>query len=238
MRRALLYGLVLGFAVAMAGTAVAEKDGGLPWQKDGDKGDESAEESNTGTTVDLKKEMSSYQYRRYIQPIVAQMDVAKKQLELYDKEMEKEEGKQSLAKALKYQEKAAEALTGASLRAKQAAKVVREDKFKKAITSQYEKPALKKAIALHLEIADTRLRHRDVRGAIAHYRQVLELDPDNEDAKAGLKKIQEAIAEARRKGGGGKVVGGGGDDDSPIGTEEKDWRKSDEVRDATGGRGL
>ncbi len=239
MRRALIGGLVLGFVLSLGLPALADDDegGALPWQKGGEK---PAGETAKKAGVDLKNKMSTYEYNRHIKPILAQIEVAEKQMELYNKEMEKEERRQSLAKALGYQEKAAKVYTGASLRAKQAAKAVDEAELKDAITSQFEKPCMAKAIALYLEIADTRLRNRDVRGAVARYQQVLKLDPENEDAKAGLKKIQEAIAQAREQQGGGQVVGGGGDDDDDAikGTEDSNWKKNDAVRDATGGRGF
>ena len=166
-----------------------------------------------GDVMDLKTTLSEAQYKSLITPITAALEQADKLVDSSAKELAKD--KPNEKRALDYKVQAARFFLTASQKAKQSVAAVKEDTVKAAITTQYEKPSLDKAIAIYLEVADAAMKVKDYKAAEAEFKRVLQLDKDNATAKEGLAKIdaeKKAAAEAAKKGG----PGGGNDPNSWV----------------------
>ena len=227
--------VVMSVSLGVCAAAWAE---GLPWEKPPEKagqpnapdGAKPVAEANAPPVADkpglnLEKELPPSLYARAVKPIILQMEIGKKHEALADKEMEKPEKLRLEKRALGFKDNAAKAYLGASLKAKQAVNLVKEPAHKDAIVAQYENPCRQSAVKLYLSIAEACFKGRDVRMAVAYYRKVLAVDPENQTAKEELEKIRKAVAQAiedRKKGP--KSTGGGDDDEDLIGIE-RDWSK-------------
>jgi hypothetical protein len=212
---AILAGLaVLGLA---AGAQAAD---GL-WAGEEKKADDAAGDAAGGATGDLKTDLGSVLYKRAIEPIEAKLEMAAKQMELYDKENGKDAEKRNFVLMMKLKQQASEAYLGAALAAKKAVGMVSKPEQKKAIEDQYEKPNQQKAIDIKLELAATAHEKGDLRTAVGLYKSVLTLDKDNAAAKDALTRIMQEAKEAQAKAGSGSK-GGGSDDDTKSWEREKD----------------
>ena len=201
-------------AVFVLGSVTACRGQKIPWKASGGSG-ESAAPVAPG---DLKAELPPAQYRRVMKPIEAQIALAEKAMQPYNKEMEKPEEKRRQEKRLqalliKCKERAAACYLGASTAAKKALRLVKKDSHKAAIKQQYEQPNKEKAIDIYLELALDAHTSGDLRRTVGCYKKVLSIDRENTQARQALVKLAEQYKQAMkdRKKGGSK--GGGGDID-------------------------
>jgi tetratricopeptide (TPR) repeat protein len=221
------------------GVCAATWADGLPWEKPPEKagqpktpdgampiGEANAPPVADKPGLDLEKELPPSLYARTVKPITLQVEVAKKQEALADKEMEKPEKLRLEKRALGFKDNAAKAYLGASLKAKQAVNLVKEPAHKDAIVAQYENPCRQSAVKLYLSIAEACFKGRDVRMAVAYYRKVLAVDPENQTAKEELEKIRKAVAQAIEDRKKGPRSSGGDDDTRDLIGLEKDFGKT------------
>lgn len=196
-------------AVLVLGCVTACRGQKIPWKASGAT-DGSAEAVVAG---DLKAELSPAQYKRVMKPIEAQIALAEKAMEPYEKEMQKPEEKRRKDLLTKCKERAAACYLGASTAAKSALRLVKKDSHKAAITQQYDQPNKEKAIDIYLELALEAHASGDFRRTVGYYKKVLSLDRENTQAKQGLIKLAEQYKQAMKdkKKGGGK--GGSGEMD-------------------------
>jgi len=207
MKRLVLAGLVGLLAAGLAGHAWAEQ---LPWGQGGAAKKDDAAPAAPGT-VDLKKDLDPTLYGRAIKPIEAQIEQAEKVMALHQKEMEKPEAKRNLVQALGYKNSAARLYLAAMQKAKAGANIVTKPEQKQAILDQYEKPSRDKAIALLLEVAQFSHEQKDLRTAYATYKQVIQIDAENTQAKEAIAALEKEAKEAIPRKGSRGTGGGGGD---------------------------
>lgn len=206
-------------AVFILGSVTACRGQKIPWKGSGGSGDSAAPVA----AGDLKAELPPAQYRRVMKPIEAQITLAEKAMEPYNKEMEKPEEKRRQDLLIKCKERAAACYLGASTAAKKALRLVKKDSHKAALKQQFEDPNKEKAIDIYLELALDAHGSGDLRRTVAYYKRVLSLDRENAQAKQGIIKLAEQYRQAmkdRKKGGGkggGDIKGKNEDWDVPIG---------------------
>ncbi len=200
-------------AVFILGSVTACRGQKIPWKASG------ATDASAEAAGDLKAELPPAQYRRVMKPIEAQIALAEKAMEPYNKEMEKPEEKRRQALLIKCKERAAACYLGASTAAKSALRLVKKDSHKAAIKQQYEQPNKEKAIDIYLELALDAHASGDLRRTVGYYKRVLSLDRENTQAKQGLIKLAEQYKQAMkdRKKGGSKGGDMDGDWDVRIG---------------------
>ncbi len=193
-------------AVLILGCVTVCRGQKIPWKASGGSG-ESAAPVAPG---DLKAELPPAQYRRVMKPIEAQIALAEKAMQPYEKEMQKPEEKRRQALLIKCKERAAACYLGASTAAKGALRLVKKDSHKAAIKQQYEEPNREKAIDIYLELALDAHTSGDLRRTVGYYKKVLSIDRENTQAKQALIKLAEQYKQAMKdkKKGGSK---GGGD---------------------------
>ena len=146
-------------------------------------------------TLDLKAALAPEQYQRAVQPILRLMELAAKATALYEEEMAKKNSERSEVVALGHRARAARFCLAASLRARLSRNYVNEEPHKEALTQQYEIPLRAQAVTLYLAVAHAYQEKRDLRAAGACYRRVLNLDPENAEAKNNLETIESAAKE-------------------------------------------
>jgi len=199
-------------AVLVLGCVTACRGQKIPWKASG------AAEESAVAPGDLKAELPPAQYKRVMKPIEAQIALAEKAMQPYEKEMEKPEEKRRRALLIKCKERAAAYYLGASTAAKKSLRLVKKDSHKAAIKQQYEQPNKEKAIDIYLELALDAHTSGDLRRTVGCYKKVLSIDRENAQARQALVKLAEQYKQAmkdRRKGGSK----GGGD----IKGEKEDW---------------
>jgi len=151
-------------------------------------------------------------YMRALKPIVDQINLAVKQLNLFDKEMAKPEKERKASVAAGYKLRAAQAYNLATMKAKAAESQFSKAEDKQPIIDLYEKPCREKAVAIYLELADEAKQLNDMRTAVTLYQDILKLDPTNVAAKDALTAIEEAAkaaAAANNNANQPRGVGGG-----------------------------
>ncbi|HUX01437.1 MAG: hypothetical protein WBD63_08795 [Phycisphaerae bacterium] len=146
--------------------------------------------------VDLKAALTPEQYQRAVQPILTLLERGAKALALYDEEMAKPDKERDEATALGHKERAARFYLAASLRARLSRNYVSQETHKAALTDQYEVPMRIKAVTLYLEVAAAYLDRHDLRAAVACYQRVLNIDPQNAEAKQKMEQIAAAVEQA------------------------------------------
>jgi hypothetical protein len=170
----------------LATTAWAEDKAAAPAQNANQ-----AQGTKQATTAPLSKEAILAQA---VRPIKGRIASAEKQLEMYSKEMARPEKDRNLQAASDYQKQAAQYYGEAVLKARSIAAQFKNAEDKQVIVDQYEKPALEKAIGLYLQMAGAAmaLPKKNTVSALAFYKEILNLDPDNAIAKQGIKDIHDA----------------------------------------------
>jgi tetratricopeptide (TPR) repeat protein len=136
--------------------------------------------------------------------------LAEKMLQAAKDELAKPEGKADLKNADGYKIRAYGFYIGAMLEARKAAASAKKDD-KAAISEQFEKPNKEKAIEILLALGDATAAKKDIKSAVAYYRQVLSIDPENVTAKDKLKALAEEAARANAKDPKGTGSKGGSD---------------------------
>ena len=208
MKRLMLAALVAMFVLGLASWARAE---GL--FKDDAKKEEpgaKAEAPAAGQAepaVAQGKDLLSAAVKKRIDDKVA---MAEKMLQQAKDELAKPEGKADVKKADGFKLRASQQYFGASLDAKAAAASAKKDD-KAAISEQFEKPNKEKAIEILLALGDAAAGKKDIKSAVAFYKQVLNIDPENVTAKDKLKALAEEAARANAKDTKGTGSKGGSD---------------------------
>jgi tetratricopeptide (TPR) repeat protein len=128
-------------------------------------------------------------------PIKAQMAVAEKLLQQASEEMAKPDGKRDAKKADGFKVSAANTYVAAAMAAVRAAAALKGDE-KTAFLTQYDTPNRENAIKIFLELADAAKANRRWQEATGFYNKVLQIDPKNEAAAAGIKAVQEGMKTA------------------------------------------
>jgi hypothetical protein len=235
---ALLVALMGAWTVAQAGDA-------LPWNKEkpaepaegeGEKEtpEKKADAKPAKPAMDLEKALGERMYRAKIMPVKTLEDRAKAALANVKKEEEKKTP--NAARIRSYHLAAARQFLAASAKAKSAAgsvprNVADREAVAEAILAQYAKPLQAKAVAIYVQLGDEAFEAKDLRNSIAFYKEAQKIDADSEEAKAGLKKIEELVNAARQRAAGGPDSGreGGGSDDDDL-TEERFTGRKDHTK--------
>lgn len=208
MKRLMLAALVAMFVLGLASWARAE---GL--FKDDVKKDEPAAKAaepaagQAAPAVAEGKDLISAAVKKRIDDKVA---MAEKMLQAAKEELAKPEGKADVKKADGFRVRASQQYYGASLDARAAAASAKKDD-KAAISDQFEKPNKGKAVEILLGLGDAAATKKDIKSAVAYYKQVLNIDPENATAKDKLKALAEEAARANAKDPKGTGSKGGGD---------------------------
>jgi hypothetical protein len=200
MKRLILVGLMTMLAVAMSASAWAEgvfKDDGAA------KKDEPAAKAVEPAGQPAAGELPA----RVVKAIEDKVAMAEKIMTTYQTEMDKPVEKRNVNTANGLKLRAAHAYLGAALEAKKVGASLKDDQ-KAAVAEKYEKPNRQKAIDMLLELAQAAAEKKDIRGAVALYKQVLQLDPENATAKDALKKLEEEAKTAKTDKGTGNQGGG------------------------------
>ena len=121
--------------------------------------------------------------------VKAQVAVADNWLKQAEDEMAKPDNKRDVRKADAFKVKAAQAYVAAALTAFRAAATLKDDE-KQAFLEQYDKPNREKAIRILLDLADAAKSTRRWQEATNYYKQVLQIDPQNQAAADGIKAVQ------------------------------------------------
>jgi tetratricopeptide (TPR) repeat protein len=203
MKRLMLAALVAMFVLGLASWARAE---GL--FKDDAKKEEPAAKAaapaagQAEPAVAPAKDLLSAAVKKRMDDKIA---MAEKMLQAAKDELAKPEGKADVKKADGFKLRASQQYYGASLDAKAAVASAKKDD-KAAISEQFEKPNKDKATEILLALGDAAAAKKDIKGAVAFYKQVLSIDPENVTAKDKLKALAEeaAKANANTKGNGSK----------------------------------
>lgn len=148
--------------------------------------------------------------------VAAKVTAAEKLLKLNEEEMAKPEDKRDIKKASNLKMNAALAYFQAAQKAK-GFSVRLKDAEKASFLDQYEKPNREKAVSILLELADAAKTKKDYANALSLYKEVLQMDPKNSSAEAGIKAITEEMKTAKA----GTNNGGGTSDKTNI----KDYQK-------------
>jgi len=130
-------------------------------------------------------------FMRALKPVVDQIALAVKQVELYNKEMAKPEKDRKPREAAVYELRAAQAYNLAVLKALAAENQFHKAEDKQSIIDLYKKPCREKAVALYLDLADQAEQMNDMRSAISLYQEVLKIDSTNVMARDALKALEE-----------------------------------------------
>ena len=223
MKRLMVVALVgaLAFTASVAWGADAvpwQGAGAAPGAKPADPAVAPAPAAAPAVAGDLKTELTPIQYKSLVKPIEDAIASAEKELELVKKDSDKPKEKPGTIAGMKV--KAADFYLSASNKAKTAATRLPKDKdaAKTTLADQYEKPNKQKAIDLLLEVAKEAMDKKDYATAVALYKRVLAIDPDNATAKDALTesaKLAQA-AQANNKNGQGAAGGNNKPDPSLI----------------------
>jgi tetratricopeptide (TPR) repeat protein len=117
--------------------------------------------------------------------ITKQVAAVEKIIKQHDDEMAKPEGKRDVAKAMRLKLQAAAAYKQVALKAKgDAGRLKKEEK--QPFLDKFEQPNREKAIAIYLELASAAQDKKDYRTALAMFQAVLQIEPQNTSAQAGI----------------------------------------------------
>jgi len=184
-----------------------------------DKAGAAATPATTATTpadgTAEKPAVKSPTLDKIVADIAAQVAASEKMLKSYEEEMAKPEDKRDVKKAQALKANAAAGYYRAAMKAKGFSIRLKDDE-KQSFLDQYDKPNREKAVSLLLELADAAKGKKSYQEALSLYKQVLNIDPKNAAAEAGIKAVLEELKTAKANGS----VGGGTDK-----TNIKPWEK-------------
>jgi hypothetical protein len=132
---------------------------------------------------------SDPKFARTVKPIEEQIVAVAKIQDLHDKEMTKPEKQRSVTLLKGYKTSIAQGYLKASGMARMAEAQFTKPDDKKQLADAYEYPLRARAVSLFLEMADDAMTRKDYRDARSLYEMVLQIDPTNETAKEGKKKV-------------------------------------------------
>jgi tetratricopeptide (TPR) repeat protein len=166
---------------------------------------------------DLKSELSPAQYKSLIKPIEDAIAEAERVLDLAKKNAEKPQDKPGATPVATLKLKAVDHYLSAANKAKSAATHLSKDKdaAKTAIGDQFEKPSKQKAIDLLLELAKEAMDKKDYATAVALYKRVVAVDPDNAAANDGFAEIAKDLKTAQANAKNGQAAGGDNKNTNP-----------------------
>ena len=148
-------------------------------------------------------------FARVVKPIEDQIAAVAKLQDLYEKEKTKPEKQQNATLLRGYKGNIAQGFLKGSAAAKMAESQFTKPEDKKQIADAYEIPLRAKSIAVYLEMADEAIAKKDYRDATSLYKMILQIDPKNQAALDGLKKIDELLKQpVAVTGTGGSTTGG------------------------------
>jgi tetratricopeptide (TPR) repeat protein len=170
-------------------------------------------------------------YAGAVKPIEETLKAAAKVMELFDKEMAKPEKERNVERANGYKLNAAGMYVKAALQAKMAAGRFSKAEDKTPILDAYGKPNIDKAVGIYMDMAAAAEAKKDFRTALAYYKKVLDIDPQNTQAQDAAKKLLTDHPEAMKGGGKAGPVGGGGDNPNdptavPDPSMQKTWKQN------------
>lgn len=198
-----------------AGAAPGAVQGAAPGAKPVDPAVAPAPAAAPAVAGDLKSELTPAQYKSLVKPIEDAVASAEKELELVKKEADKPQEKPGTVAGMKV--KAADFYLNAANKAKTAATRLPKDKdaAKTTLADQYEKPNKQKAIDLLLEVAKEAMDRKDYSTAVALYKRVLVVEPDNAIAKDALTELEKLAKAAQANGKNGQGAAGGNNKPDP-----------------------
>jgi hypothetical protein len=159
--------------------------------------------------IDLKTDLPKDKYDKLVTPINAKIEVAEKIASLYNTETMKPDMKRDKKNERNLRMQMVANYIGAYRLSQQAVKQITEEKFNTIIVEKLEKPSLQKAIEILKSLAAESLAAKDFAAAVSLYKQVLILDPKDEDSKNALKRIDEQIRQmAKDKNKNNSIRGG------------------------------
>ena len=235
MKFAMLAGLV---AVLTLGMAVGASAQALPWKA----GDSAAPAAGTpapgapapapGAPVPAAPTpaggdlATNPKYAGAVKPIEETLKAAAKVMELYDKEMAKPEKERSVEKASNFKLNAAGMYVKAALQAKMAAGRFSKAEEKTPILDTYGKPNIDKAVGIYMDMAAAAEAKKDFRTALAYYKKVLDIDPQNTQAQEAGKKLVADHPELAKAGKAGPGGGGSGNVNDPTAVPDPSMQKT------------
>jgi len=193
MKSFVLVCLVGVLALGLAGTARAE--------------DNNAGKAATGTPAvtaaapAVETPAKQTRVERAAADVKVQVDLAEKAMKAAADEMAKPADKQNLKAVQNYKMNAAAVYYRASTLAKRRAADFAKTDDKEGFLAENEKPNLDKAVSILLELAQEARTKKDFKTAQGLYTQVLQWDPSNAIAKAGLEGLQKDMKTAQSAGG-------------------------------------
>ena len=187
------------------------------------KGDPAgAATTDTTAAVPLAKDPK---FAKAVKPIEDQIAVVAKLQDLYDKEMTKPEKQRNLQLLTGYKTNIAQGFLKGSAAAKMAESQFAKPDDKKQIADAYEKPLREKSISTYLEIAEDSVTRKDYRDAQAIYKMILQIDPGNQAALDGLKKIEDLLKQPATTGTSGPNGGGLSTDPQHPWQPQQPWQQ-------------
>ncbi|MCX5685486.1 MAG: hypothetical protein NT049_17660 [Planctomycetota bacterium] len=206
MKSVLTASLVAVLAMCLVGNAWAE-GGGV----------KAATPAVTPAAPDADKPIKNVALDKVVADVGVQVAQAEKLLKLADDEMAKPEDKRDLKKIKQLKINAALAYFQAAQKAKGFSVRLKEDE-RPSFLDQYDKPNREKSVSILLELAEAAQKKKDYREAQSLYQEVLQIDPRNATAEAGLKALAEDMKTAKAGTNGGS--GGSTDKTDPKGYQK------------------
>jgi tetratricopeptide (TPR) repeat protein len=182
----------------------------------------SAAAATTDTTTSLAKDPK---FATAVKPIEDQIAQVAKVQALYDKEMTKPEASRNKQSLDGWKSTIGRLYLGGALKAKAAEAQFKDDADKKLIADTYEMPLREKALAIVLEQADAALAKKDYNNAKSLYNQALQIDPNCQAAKDGLKAVQDALKQPTTN----STTTGAGSTGGSTGNPPKSWQQTPAV---------
>jgi hypothetical protein len=172
----------------------------------------------TPAAPDAEKPIKNAALDKVIVDVGAQVAQAEKLLKLAEDEMAKPEDKRDLKRIQQLKINAALAYFQAAQKAKGFCVRLKDDD-RQSFLDQYDKPNREKSVSILLELADAAKAKKAYRDALTLYQQVLQIDPKNAAAEAGIKALAEEMKTAKANPNGSS---GGSSDKTDI----KGYQKS------------
>jgi len=214
---------------ALASAAWAD----VPWKR----GDEAV---TPATLEEIKADVGQAQYERIVNPIESKVDLAKKAMEPYDKEMEKPADKRRASLLQKCKVRSAQMYEAAAKAGQRACHVLQKKSHQAGIEEAFVKPNRAEAVRIYMELSNDAHAAGSIPQAAVFCRKALEVDPQNEQARELLKQLAEEYRQAVRDGRTPPGTGSGGDDEKKPwewdrnSTHNRDWG---DWRNYSGGAG-
>jgi len=218
-------GLILMAAIVLLSTGAAWA-AGVPW-KNGE------EPVDPATLEEMKADLGEPRFKRLVAPIESKVQLAEKAMVPYQKEMEKPPDKRRAELLQKCKIRSAQMHVAAAQAAMRAQNSLHKTSHRARIKETYEEPNRKKAIRIYEGLGLDARAAGNIPQAGFFYKQVLSVDPSNQQARTALKELAQEYRQAMQdRKYRGKSSGGDSDDrkswdwdrDADYNRDWSDWR--------------